>query len=190
MYLIFNKSLTHTIFVLLCKNIKHNLLDLCKGLSQFSFINISMQDTVKIFLIIACFYAISCKSVSQTSSKPSIVPADNITEIIIDSLNNITDAGAKFNIDTAYVTGNVLAISVSYSGGCKEHSFSLSTNKGVMKSLPPKMNLILHHKNNSDHCETLIHSTFSYDITKTRISNSKKLILNINDYQYPIEYNY
>lgn len=127
---------------------------------------------------------------SQAGQNPVPVTPP-IPAIIIDKNFTGDSLGAKFSVDTAFVSKeNILEIRVKYSGGCREHNFNLYTSKAYMKSMPPQLKLFLTHDNHSDHCRDLISQNLYFDISGARYEGQNKLLLIIHGYHGKIEYIY
>jgi len=84
--------------------------------------------------------------------------------IIIDDFALIDLKGDPLQINSVSVFGDNLQISVSYSGGCKEHEFGLFAGRAFMKSNPVRSQLILAHNANNDSCEAWITETLSFNL--------------------------
>ena len=57
----------------------------------------------------------------------------------------------EYELQAATITGDTLAIVVSYGGGCEEHLFTLDASEGFMESDPVQLNVALaHHVVNGD----------------------------------------
>ncbi len=69
-----------------------------------------------------------------------------------------------YDLDTAWVSGNCLHITVMYSGGCGETDFQLYYNNRIMKSYPPQTNLFLSFTDN-DPCRAVVKDTLSFDLS-------------------------
>ncbi len=95
-------------------------------------------------------------------------------------------------IQSAMVSGNTLILTVSYSGGCKEHSFDMVGSQFVAKSLPPIRQLKLIHKNNDDKCKAIVTKTISVDIREMadRQESGSEIVFNLQGYEGRINYKY
>jgi hypothetical protein len=98
-----------------------------------------------------------------------------------DSINYPTD---YFFIDTAFLSGNILNITVSYAGGCETHNFELYSQGDFCGTPPCYINLYLSHDSNNDLCEASLIETLCFDIS-TYISNDNYISLfdPVNNYQ-------
>lgn len=63
--------------------------------------------------------------------------------------------------------GRVLRVSVSYGGGCEEHTFAACWNGGISKSNPATFSLSLHHDAHDDSCDALITRDVFFDLAST-----------------------
>lgn len=96
-----------------------------------------------------------------------------------------------FELQSARIVGDTLLVDVAFSGGCKEHSFEMSTNKQWLKSLPPQINLNLIHRANSDDCRSMLMGTLRFDLTSIRHPQSRSIQIIINqDSNQKILYTY
>jgi len=84
--------------------------------------------------------------------------------------NNISE-GDSFTIKESKREGDNLQITLTYSGGCKDHIFEIIWDGIVYTDNPCKMNFLIIHRGNFDNCEALITDTVNI--------NLKKLIGNI-----------
>jgi len=73
----------------------------------------------------------------------------------------VTDA---YTIMDARMNGPKLEIDVQYGGGCGEATFDLVWNGALMKSLPPKANIVLLMKDD-DPCRALVTKTVCFDVS-------------------------
>ena len=105
-------------------------------------------------------------------------------------------------VNSAVIENNLLALSVSYSGGCRDHIIDLYAYTGILKSNPPQMNLALSHNANGDMCEAYVTRTIKFDLSKIKeylggqVGYTGTVILNINGpdgkpiKQSPVSYKY
>ena len=70
-----------------------------------------------------------------------------------------------FALNSASVTGNVLTISVSYSGGCRSHEFVLTAAESFQESSPAQLPMVLTHEDNDDPCEAYPTEQRRFDLT-------------------------
>ena len=103
---------------------------------------------------------------------------------------NITWQTDPFQVDTAWVRGNVLLLNVTYSGGCQEHVFELQSDLKYMKSMPPKLPVFLQHNGNRDHCRSMERKELAFDISGMKYAGGKTVMLRINNYDKEVRYDY
>ncbi|UCF05980.1 MAG: hypothetical protein JSV33_02785 [bacterium] len=83
---------------------------------------------------------------------------------------------------------DILALTVSYGGGCGDHEFKLFVIPAFMESYPVQINLFFQHTNIDDSCEALISETFFFDIRRiadlyaSQYGGYDDIILNIYGY--------
>lgn len=68
------------------------------------------------------------------------------------------------------ITGDVLTLEVSYSGGCESHDFTFITSGVFLESDPVQLQAVLAHDANADNCEAWITQTYHFNVSplKTR----------------------
>ena len=82
----------------------------------------------------------------------------------------IGDAGNRFGTDeyalnSATITDDTLDVSVSYSGGCKEHQFTLVVSDTFLESFPVQLHVSIAHNANGDTCEAYPTNNYRFDLT-------------------------
>ncbi|WP_196890063.1 hypothetical protein [Aureivirga sp. CE67] len=113
----------------------------------------------------------------------------NSSEIRID--NNIFTSGPKdpFTIDNAYINNDILTITIDYGGGCGTVSYDLVTSDSYLTTDPLQKNIRLAFDDN-DNCEALKELLLNFDLSKIQDENSDKIIINLENWDEPLEYNY
>ena len=70
-----------------------------------------------------------------------------------------------FSLKGIEIVEDTIALTISYSGGCEKHSFSLFMSPAAfLESYPVQANLYLRHNGNSDACEAEINQTISFNL--------------------------
>ena len=70
-----------------------------------------------------------------------------------------------FSLNGIEIVEDTITLNISYSGGCKNHSFSLYMSPAAfLESYPVQANLYLRHNGNSDACEAAINETISFNL--------------------------
>ena len=67
-------------------------------------------------------------------------------------------------IESAKVTGSHLTLSVTYSGGCKHHSFALVGSESFASDEPARLGITLAHDGNGDTCEAALTERLAFDL--------------------------
>ena len=71
-------------------------------------------------------------------------------------------------LNGATITGDTLAISVSYSGGCRTHVFTLVIAASFVESTPVRLPAVLRHDANGDTCEAWPTESYALDLALVR----------------------
>jgi hypothetical protein len=82
---------------------------------------------------------------------------------------NDSCAADPLTVTGVSVAVNTLTIEVGYSGGCEEHSIDLYTDKLLLESDPPQINLWLSHNAHGDMCEAYISQSLRFDLTSLEV---------------------
>ena len=110
-------------------------------------------------------------------------------EVIIDNTFMPGTDKPAYKIASASITGNILSLNVSYTGGCAEHLFELISNGLYAKSLPPQITVYLKHQSD-DTCDKTIEKTIPYDISKLQYPGQNTLLIKIITFKEKIAYKY
>lgn len=78
-------------------------------------------------------------------------------------------------VDTAWVSGNVLSLVVSYGGGCRVHGFNLYTDGRTTTNIPGMIELHLTHDANGDVCKAMVTDTLTFNISGMCVCNGIEL---------------
>ena len=94
----------------------------------------------------------------------------NPEEIFYTGAVFIGDAGDRFGTDkyalnSATITDDLLNISVSYSGGCEDHEFTLLASEAFLESFPVQLPVSIAHDANNDPCEAYPTENYRFDLT-------------------------
>jgi hypothetical protein len=77
-------------------------------------------------------------------------------------------------ITTSRVDKDNLFLTLTYSGGCKEHNFELvAWNYFVKKPNEVQANILLSHDSNSDFCKSIIKKELSFDLSPLKSEYQK-----------------
>ena len=90
-------------------------------------------------------------SISKENVKAGEVPRyEWDRNLIVDEEMSLEKAGDYFGVTKFWVDGDTLRVKLNYSGGCETHGFKLYSNRHFLKSMPPKLKLILWHDGKKD----------------------------------------
>ncbi len=79
-----------------------------------------------------------------------------------------TPTSDPFTLNNATVTDDVLTVSVSYGGGCRDHEFHLHKADRFMESDPVQLGIAVIHDGNGDRCEAWITEQHSFDLSEIK----------------------
>lgn len=102
-----------------------------------------------------------------------------------------------FDLNSAVIVEDTLQISVSYSGGCKAHKFTLIASDQFLESFPVQLDVSLAHNAMGDTCEAYPTETYHFDLTpiKTMYQNAYRqdtgtIVLNLKDSTQELQYTF
>ena len=144
-------------------------------ISSFAIILISCSNSKNIFI----------KKEKKAVNKESIIYKKA-------ELGKYTSQSDQVDILDAKISGNIITLKIGYSGGCKNHEFSIIGSQMISKSLPPIRNIQLIHNSNDDNCKSYITQNLEYDISNLAYKkvNGSEIILKLNGWKDRIVYTY
>ncbi|MDE0470100.1 MAG: hypothetical protein OYL97_23880 [Candidatus Poribacteria bacterium] len=140
---------------------------------------------VIVYALSLSIFVMGCQQLNnQMKAEP-----DDTASISVDDVNPdeifytgavfIGDAGDRFGTDeytlnSATITDDTLDISVSYSGGCEDHQFTLVVSDTFLESFPVQLHASIAHNANGDTCEAYPTDNYRFDLTpiKTLYQNA------------------
>lgn len=132
-------------------------------------------------------------AVACTGSKKTMKDKNKtIIPVVRETNFNKPENTPAVTIEDWSIEGDIAALSVSYSGGCGEHTFTAHFNGNYMKSLPPKATVFLNHNNGGDNCRKLITDTLYIDLKEVRYKKEGEgsVIIGFNGTEKTLEYKY
>jgi hypothetical protein len=126
-------------------------------------------------------FTISCQLFKKTTDSDGV-----ILNAKIDDFTKYRD-NANYNIVNAFIDENVLNVDVTYSGGCKLHSFELIGSQFLTNTMPPERVVLLVHHNNGDDCRELMGERLKFNIKNLGIEG-KEITLKLKGYQNGLMY--
>ena len=106
--------------------------------------------------------------ISSTGANPT--PSGPQTGRVVAAGAQGTLADDDYILNSAATAGDTLTASVSYSGGCRTHVFTLVVGASFVESSPVRLPADLRHDANGDPCEAFPTESYAFDLTvvKTR----------------------
>lgn len=116
----------------------------------------------------------------------------NSNTMLTATIGDVNAPSDPVTISDIRVQGNKMLIDVSYSGGCKDHSFQLTGSSMIAKSLPPIRHIQLVHESNDDMCKKMVMQTLEVDIKALAYQqqSGSKIFLTIDGWKDRIEYTF
>lgn len=138
-------------------------------------INMKIKNLI-VYTLSVFIFAIGCQQLDDQMK----TGLDDTTSVSVDDVNPdeifytgtvfVGDAGDRFGTDayalnSATITDDTLNISVSYSGGCEEHEFTLVASDTFLESFPVQLPVSIAHNANGDTCEAYPTENYRFDLT-------------------------
>lgn len=126
-------------------------------------------------LCLTIFFVVGCQQVqNQIAGKPddvsvSVTADDVAPDEIQTGAVVIADAveewgNDEYVLNSATITGDTLALNVSYSGGCESHRLTLVSSGVFLESFPVQLRVSLAHNANNDSCEAWLTDEHHFDL--------------------------
>ncbi len=130
-----------------------------------------LRNVIGFVLSLFILFAIGCqqdpnKDVTSLRSINGVAVEEEpyIGNLIIGDANGKL-ANDSFVLNNATIMDDTLAVSVSYSGGCKNHQFTLVTSASFLESFPVQLSAYIVHDANGDTCEAWPTEDYHFDLT-------------------------
>jgi len=120
-----------------------------------------------ILYLLAIIAALSCNKVTnnpENNFKSELTIKGSSSEFLNLRSGNISAKNDPFVLNDFKIEDDSIYISVSYSGGCKQHSFEIVWSEELIETEPPSTSLIIMHNANGDNCEAYITETLLFSI--------------------------
>ena len=97
-------------------------------------------------------------------------PAPSQAGRVVVAGTDATSGNDDYVLNSATIAGDSLTVSVSYSGGCRTHVFTLVIAASFVESSPVRLPAVLRHDANGDTCEAFPTESYAFDLAlvKTR----------------------
>ena len=116
--------------------------------------------------------------------------SNTIPTVTIDRSLDRLAPNDNFNVQSLTIEDSIFTVALTYSGGCKEHSFEMFSDGNYAKSWPPQLTLFLKHEGNEDHCRMMIVDTLRFDVSNVKYHKGNELILRMNNAKQTVRYIY
>jgi len=114
---------------------------------------------------------------------------ENSNVILVEDDLFLNAPNDEFEIIAASISDNNLNITLFYGGGCGKIYYDLVTGNDYLETIPIQKNIRLAF-DDKDNCEAGIELELSFDLTQIQVSNTDRIILNLDNWEDQIEYNY
>lgn len=144
-----------------------------------------------IILTIITISLVACSAKKGTTAESE--QAEQVKKVALDMHYQLPKENGAFEINSASIEGDLLTLEVSYSGGCKEHSFTATFNGIYLKSMPPKASIFIAHETNGDACRKIVTETLVFDLTNMKYGDQKTgntVMVGMNNYEGYLTYKY
>ena len=95
-------------------------------------------------------------------------PAPSLSGRVVVAGTDATLENDDYVLNSATITGDTLTVSVSYSGGCRTHVFTLVIAASFVESSPVRLPAVLRHDANGDTCEAFPTESYAFDLALVR----------------------
>ncbi len=134
-----------------------------------------------VFIVLGLFTF--CKG-SEKASEPAVNETAMHAEknVIVDPEFSAKGKNTRADVtELNRVSKGIIEVIFNYSGGCEEHEFYLATQGGMIKTLPPKLELFLVDKQEDDPCRMLITDTINFNIEAILPERVDSVVISINN---------
>lgn len=74
----------------------------------------------------------------------------------------------SFVLNAAAIAADTLTLNLSYSGGCRQHEFTLVASEVFLESFPVQLRVSVAHDANGDSCEAWLTRDYEFDLSLLR----------------------
>jgi len=114
---------------------------------------------------------------------------ENSNVILVEDDLFLNAPNDEFEIIAASISDNNLNLTIFYGGGCGNIYYDLVTGNDYLETIPIQKNIRLAF-DDKDNCEAGIELELSFDLTQIQVSNTDRIIINLDNWEDQIEYNY
>ena len=147
-----------------------------------------------IYLLFSLSLFISCGTKKKSQTDPIKVSEVEVRDVAypLAELKAFSKKNDPYTLKEIKVNGNILELTVSYSGGCEKHDFSLIGNPELSSDKISVRKVQLVHKANGDQCKALKQKTLKFSITPLadNYKRGTEVLLRFDNYEKGISYTY
>lgn len=113
---------------------------------------------------------------------------EGFSTILVENIHSNDFSRHELQINSVKIIENSLITDISYSGGCKEHEFTLVISKYFNKTYPVQVEAFISHNNNGDICEAFLNEEIVFsllplrDLYRNAYGDNGEIILIISNY--------
>ena len=124
-------------------------------------LRIGVRRTVHGCAFLALAFLLGC---GKEDANP-LYPPSNAPPIQIRADAATYGEAGGFKIEGVELAGRTLKLSVSYSGGCRTHTFAAAAPPSFLASDPPQLPVFIRHEADTDPCLAIGFETLTFDVT-------------------------
>jgi hypothetical protein len=112
----------------------------------------------------------TCSGKTRTPGQPTLVAvaaAGQVGRVVVAGAD-ATSGDDDYVLNNATISGDTLMTSVSYSGGCETHEFTLVISASFLESSPVQLPAVLRHAAHGDACEAWLTQSYAFDLAVIR----------------------
>lgn len=143
----------------------------------------SWQQIVRLSLCLITLVAAACGDQEPDTVRegPDSITRDDVDDLPLTGAVVVNDANVavdhwgddpytlESDDDAPVLEGDILTLTLSYSGGCARHDFTLVTAGYFLESNPVQLNLHLVHDAHEDPCEAYPTEQYEFDLAPLRM---------------------
>lgn len=132
------------------------------------------------------------KDVELTVDEPR--DSTSILPIAVSEKFRMNETGDSYHILTAKIVDQVLWLTVSYGGGCREHEFEMRFNNAYQERLDEEnqsvslITLSLHHSANQDVCRSIVTQNLRFSLEALNNSGYENLLIRLSHFDDELNY--
>jgi hypothetical protein len=134
-------------------------------------------------ICVVILLCVAAGSITATLLLAQQVDSDRqIASVILADLgefNREAWANDPYSFQVARIEGDMLQLTVSYSGGCAEHQFNLVAWNYFLESNPVQAHVLLAHNGNDDACDAIIARDLRFDLSPLKEAYQQFISVNL-----------